>query len=67
MKKREGSCFKSIWTTLIAPIFVGIVLAYLAGRLVIHLSGFQISIGLTIIITMVFFIQDFTPLLFMRS
>ncbi len=56
MKKREGGFFKSIWTTLIAPILVGIVLAYLAGRFVIQISGFQISIGLTIIITLVFFI-----------
>lgn len=55
MKKRDGF-FKSIWTNLIAPILVGIVLALLAGRLVIQISGFQISIGLTIIITLVFFI-----------
>ncbi len=56
MKKREGGFFKSIWTNLIAPILVGIVLAALAGRLVIQISGYQISIGLTIIITLVFFI-----------
>src|SRR5579864_4733338 len=54
MKKREGGFFKSIWTTLIAPIIVAIVIAYLAGRLVIQISGFQLSIGLTIIITLIF-------------
>ncbi len=54
MKKREGGFFKSIWTTVIAPIVVSIVLAYLAGRLVIQISGFQLSIGLTIIITLIF-------------
>ncbi len=53
MKKREGGVFKSIWTNLIAPIVVGIVLAYLAGRLVIQISGFQLSIGLTIIVTLI--------------
>jgi hypothetical protein len=40
MKKRESGFFKSIWTTLIAPVLVGIVLAYLAGRFVIQISGF---------------------------
>ena len=54
MKKREGGFFKSIWATLIAPIIVVTVAAYLAGRLVIQISGFQLSIGLTIIITLIF-------------
>ena len=53
MKKREGGVFKSIWTNLIAPIVVGVVLAYLAGRLVIQISGLQLSIGLTIIVTLI--------------
>ncbi len=54
MKKREGGFFKSIWTTLIAPIVVGVVVAYILGRVVIQITGFQISIGLTIIITLIF-------------
>ncbi len=53
MKKRVGGFFTSIWTTVIAPIVVSIVLAYLAGRLVIQISGFQLSIGLTIIVTLI--------------
>lgn len=56
MKKREGGFFKSIWTTLIAPIIVGLVMALIAGRIVIQISGFQFSIGLTITIALVFFI-----------
>ncbi len=54
MKKREGGFFKSIWTTLMAPIIVVTVAAYLAGRLVIQISGFQLSIGLTIMVTLIF-------------
>src|SRR6266496_5871530 len=56
MKERKFGCFTSLWTTLIAPILVGIVLAYFAGRVVIQITGFQINTGLTIIITLVFFI-----------
>ena len=54
MKKREGGFFKSIWATLIAPIIVVTVAAYLAGRLVIQISGFQLSISLTIMVTLIF-------------
>jgi len=56
MKGKESGCLKSVWTTLVGPIVVGIVLAYLAGRLVIRISGFQISIGLAITITLIFFV-----------
>jgi len=56
MKRKESGCLKSVWTTLIVPILVGIIIAYLAGRVVIRISGFQLSIGLTIAITCIFFV-----------
>src|SRR6266705_3534477 len=56
MKAKESGCLKSLWTTFVAPVLVGILLAYFAGRIVIQITGFQISIGLSIIITLVFFI-----------
>ncbi|SRR5712692_2658777 len=53
---KDSGCLKSLWGTLLAPIIVGVVIALLAGRLVIQISGFQFSIGLTILIALVFFV-----------
>lgn len=53
---KDSGCLKSLWATLLAPIIVAAVVSLLAGRLVIQISGFQFSIGLTILIALVFFV-----------
>lgn len=62
MEKAKSGCL-NLWVTILAPVIVNVVLAYLGQRLVIQITGFQISIGLTILITFVFFVVIVTSFL----
>src|SRR5256885_1314551 len=54
-KEREPRFFKWIYMPLIAPAILLVLGAIITGRIVISITGFQLSIGLTVLITLLIF------------
>lgn len=53
---KQSPFFTWIYSPIIAPVVVGLVVALITGRFVIQITGFQFSIGITLIITLCIFL-----------
>src|SRR5258708_146768 len=58
-QKQPNKFLGGLWTTLLAPLIVALVLSALAGKIIISITGFQISIGMTILVILCIFLIMF--------